>query len=189
MTSIWVESLGRTFDAAFQLLEAAIRDCTDELWESSMWEVPVSDAHKVHGPDGDIVTDPASRHALAQRWSTPWGVAWHALEVLDYDLTGEFAPWSPPPPLTGKAHWRDLTKLRSAWSRADLLVCLDHCRQRARDTLNGMTDEKAVTPMPPAHRFRGQPFAWILTAVPGHTIEHASQIRQFITTAGTAPDP
>ena len=40
----------------------------------------------------DIVTDPVSRHALAQRWSRPWGVARHALDVLDYDLTGEFAP-------------------------------------------------------------------------------------------------
>jgi hypothetical protein len=36
MTSIWVESLGRTFDAALDLLAAAVRDCTDDLWKSSM---------------------------------------------------------------------------------------------------------------------------------------------------------
>jgi hypothetical protein len=103
MTSIWVESLGRNFEAALALLEAAMRDCTNELWESSMWEVPVRDADKdLHGPDGHLVTDPVSRHALTQRHSTPWGVAWHALEVVDYDLTGDFAPWSPPPPFTGR---------------------------------------------------------------------------------------
>src|ERR1700729_326738 len=39
MSSIWVESLGRNFESALGLLEAAIRDCTDELWEASMWEV------------------------------------------------------------------------------------------------------------------------------------------------------
>lgn len=187
MTSIWVESLGRTFEAALGLLEAAILDCNDELWESSMWEVPVGDARKMHGPDGDLVTDPVARHVSAQRWSTPWGVAWHALEVLDYDLTGDFVPWSPPPPLTGKAHWRDLTMLPTAWSRADLLGCLNICRQRVRDTLEAMTDEKAATTLPSSHRYRGQPYAWVLTAIPGHTIEHASQIRQFITAAGIAP--
>ena len=189
MTSIWVESLGRSFEGALALLESAIRDCTDELWESSMWEVPVRDSDMDRrGPDGQhLVTDRVSRHALTQRHSTPWGVAWHALEVLDYDLTSEFAPWSPPPPFTGKAHWRDLTMLPMAWSRSDLLGYLDYCRQRVPETLKGVTDEKAATLLPPPHRYRGQPYAWILTGIPGHTIEHASQIRQFIT-AGGAPD-
>ncbi len=51
-----------------------------------------------------------------------------------------------------------------------------------------MTDEQAATPLPPAHRYRGQPHAWIITGLVGHTTEHASQIRQFITAAGIAPD-
>jgi hypothetical protein len=50
-----------------------------------------------------------------------------------------------------------------------------------------MTNEKAATPLPPAHRYHGRPFAWELTALPLHTVEHASQIRQFITAAGVAP--
>ena len=49
-----------------------------------------------------------------------------------------------------------------------------------------MTDEKAATPLPPAHRFSGQPHLWIITAAVGHTIEHGSQIRQFITAANMA---
>lgn len=54
-----MESLGRDFEAALGLLEAAIRDSTDEPWESSMWEVPVRSADKdLHGPDGHLVTDP-----------------------------------------------------------------------------------------------------------------------------------
>ena len=121
MTSIWVESLGRNFEEALDLLAAAVRDCTDELWESSMWEVPADlFGSEPPGPDGEPVTDPAARHALAQRRSTPWSVAWHALECLDYDLTGEFGPWAPPPPFTGKPHWR-LTSLPSAWTRSEML--------------------------------------------------------------------
>jgi hypothetical protein len=57
-----------------------------------------------------------------------------------------------------------------------------------RDTLSGMTDEKAATPLPPAHRYCGQAHAWIITGAVGHTIEHGSQIRQFVTDAGISPD-
>ena len=143
MASIWVESLGRNFVQALGLLEGAIRDCKDELGGSCMWDVPAPDADSdLHGPDGPLVTDPDSRRALVQRHSKPWGVAWHALEVLDYDLTGEFAPWSPPPPFTGKAHWRDLTMLPTAWSRSDMLGYVDYCRQRVQDTLEGMTGSR-----------------------------------------------
>lgn len=188
MSSIWVESLGRNFEGSLGQLEAAIRDCTDELWETSMWVVPARDADaELTGPDGTLVTDPAARHALVQRHSTPWSIAWHALEVLDYDLAGEFVPWAPPPPFNGKAHWRDLTTLPSAWSRSEMLRYVDYSRQRVRDTLSDMTDEMAATPLPPAHRDHGRPFAWELAGLPLHTVEHASQIRQFITTAGVAP--
>jgi hypothetical protein len=75
--------------------------------------------------------------------------------------------------------------LPAAWSRSDILCYVDYCRQRVRDTLADMTEEKAATPLPPAHRYRGQPHAWIITGLVGHTTEHGSQIRQFVTAAGT----
>jgi hypothetical protein len=193
MTSIWVESLGRSFEQSLDLLAAAVRDCTDELWEAPMWEVtPLAVDHQFLDSDWKPITDPAQRGALAQRWverrSTPWSVAWHALEGLDYDLRGEFGPWAPPPPFTGRPHWRDLPSLPAAWSRSELLGYIEYCRARVRTTLADLTDEQAATPLPPAHRYRGQPHAWIITSAVGHTTEHASQIRQFITTAGIAPD-
>jgi uncharacterized damage-inducible protein DinB len=188
MASIWLESLGRSFEEALDLLAAAMRDCRDELWETSMWQVPAWDPnHELIDPHGKPVTDPAQRLALVQRHSTPWAVAWHALECVDYDLTGEFGPWAPPPPFAGNPHWR-LTSMSAAWPRSEMLAYVDYCRQRVRDTLAGMTDEKAATPLPPAHRYRGQPHAWIVTGMVGHTVEHAAQIRQFITSAGVAPD-
>jgi hypothetical protein len=184
-----VESLGRSFEQALDLLTAAIRDCTDELWATPMWQVPAPDpVHPLLGPDGSPVIDPALRSILVQRHSTPWGVTWHALECLDYDLSGEFGPWAPPSPFTGHPHWRDLTSLPTAWSRSEILGYLDYCRQRVHDTLAGMTDDQAAKPLPPTHRNRGQPHALAITALVGHTTEHASQIRQFITAAGFARD-
>jgi len=185
MASIWVESVGRSLEQALDLLAAAVRDCTDDLWEAPMWQVPDPDPdRKFLDSDGKPVTEPAQRRALVQRWvqrrSTPWSIAWHALEGLDYDLNGEFGPWAPPPPFTGHPHWRDLTSLPAAWSRSEMLGYIDYCRERVGNTLAGMTDEKAATPLPPAHRYRGQPHAWIITGAVAHTTEHASQIRQFI---------
>ena len=188
MASIWVESLGRSFEQALDLLAAAVRDSTGEQWETPMWQVPAPDpAHELPGPAEKAVTGSAQRSALLQRHSTPWGVAWHALEVFDYDLNGEFGAWVPPPPFTEHPHWRDITTLPAAWSQSEMLAYVDYCRLQVRNTLAGMTDEKAATPLPPAHRHRGQPHAWIITGLVGHTTEHASQIRQFITTAGPAP--
>ena len=188
MASIWVESLGRSFEQALDLLAAAVRDCTDELWETTLWQVPAPDPdHQFLGSDWNPVTDPVQRRALVQRWvqrrATPWSVAWHALEVLDYELIGEFGPWAPPPPFTGHPHWRDLPSLPAAWSRSEVLAYIEYCRQRVRETLASITDDKAASPLPPAHRYRGQPHAWIIMSLVGHTTEHASQIRQFITAA------
>src|SRR4029453_13781961 len=122
-TSIWVESLGRNFEAAWDLMAAAVRDCTDELWESSMWEVPAGGRETNWlAPRG---TNPVARHALVQRHSTPGGVA-----------------WPPPPPFAGIGGWQ-ITSLPAAGIRSDILGYIDYCRQRVRDTLAGMTDEKA----------------------------------------------
>ncbi len=189
MTSIWVESLGRSLDQALDLLVAAVKDCTGELWETPMWRVPPPDLGRaLLGSDGRPVADPAQRDALVQRHATPWAIAWHALECFDYDLNGEFGPWAPPPPFAGHPHWRDLLSLPAAWSRSEMLAYIDYCRQQARNTLADMTDEKAATLLPRAHRYRGQPHARIIFGLVGHTTEHASQVRQFLSAAGIAPD-
>lgn len=184
MTSIWVESLDRTFEAALDQMAAAIRDCSPELWETRMWDVPAPGSeHQFFNPDWTPVTDSAQRAVLIEQWvarrSTPWSVAWHALEVLDYDLNGEFGPWMPPPPFAAHPHWRDLPSLPAAWSQPEMLSYVDHCRERAHSTLGAMTDQNAARQLPAAHRFGGQPHAWIVTGLLVHTTEHASEIRQF----------
>ncbi|NVN00778.1 DinB family protein [Arthrobacter sp. SDTb3-6] len=189
MVSIWVESVGRCLEEALELLAAAVRDCPDELWRTPMWRVQASEiVGEVRDAGGKPVTDPAHREALVQRWSTPWSVAWHALEVFDYDLAGELDTWSPPPPFAGKPHWQTFTSLPVPWSQPEIRGYIDYCRQRVRDTLSGMTEARAVTPLPPAHRYEGRSYAWIVTSLIGHTTAHATQIRQFITNPPGSPD-
>jgi hypothetical protein len=193
VSSIWAESISRSFETALDLLAAAVRDCPDELWERSMWPVPApDDDFQFLGPDWQPITDATRRSSLVEQWvarrSTPWSVAWHALEVLDYDLNGELGPWAPPPPFLGHPHWRDLPSLPAAWSQPEILTYVDHCRELVRGKLAGMTDEQAATPLPQAHRYHGQPHAWIIAGLVVHTTEHAAQIRQFITAEGVVFD-
>lgn len=196
MASVWVESLGGRFQRALDLMEGSVRDCTDELWQANMWEVPDDDTDReVRGPGGNLVTDPASRHALFQRYGTPWGVAWHALERLDFLCTGGFVPWEIWPAVSERlADGRaaalpaaagvsghtglDILTMSTPWSRSDLLAYTDYCRQRVADTLNQVTDEKAATLV------GRKTYAERLMQAYDHVVEHASQIRQFITAAG-----
>jgi len=182
MTSIWADSVAAALDDGLMKLAIAVEACTGAVWEKSMWDVPARvPAHPLAGPGGALVTDPAERLVLVQRFSTPWSVAWHALEVLDYDLTGDLAPWAgPPAPFAGHPHWRDFTSLPAAWPQFDVLAYIEHCRQRVRDTFRSLTDERAETPLPATHRRAGTPFARILIGLVAHTNEHAAQIRQHV---------
>lgn len=200
MTSVWVEALGSRFHRAFDLMEAAVTDCTEELWQANMWEVPDDEAaRELRGPGGNLVTNAAERRSLVQLYGTPWAVAWHALERLDFLLTGGFVPWEVWPPLSerlagGTAAAQpaapgvsghtglDIVTMSPPWSRSDLLAYIDYCRERAADTLLDVTDERAATLV------GRTTYAERLMQAQDHVVEHAAQIRQFITGPGARPD-
>jgi hypothetical protein len=54
---------------------------------------------------------------------------------------------------------------------------------RTYDTLSVMTDEKASTPLSGDAPVQGSALRLAADEHPLHTVEHAAQIRQFITTA------
>jgi hypothetical protein len=165
MTTIWAESVAAALDDALITLALAVGVCEGGAWEASMWEVPARDpTQPLAGPGGGLVTDPTERLALVQRFSTPWSIAWHALEVLDYDLAAELAPWAGPPvPFADHPHWRDFTSLPRPWQQSELLGYIEHCRQRVRDTFDGLTDEQAAISCE-KYRRPGTPYARMASA-------------------------
>jgi len=195
--SVWVEALESRFRHALDLLAAAVSDCTDALWEASMWDVPDDGFGDVRGPDLSVVTDAERRHALLQRHSAPWAVAWHALERLDFLLTGGFVPWevwpvlaeriaagaaaaeSPGPGVTGHTGL-EITTLSVPWSRDEVLAYLGYCRSRVGGALAITTDARAATMV------GSKTYAARLLQAQDHVVEHAAQIRQFITPAASA---
>jgi hypothetical protein len=166
----FVRAMASNFEEALRLLEAALVDCPDHLWETDLWpdEAPM-------GP-----TPYGGLHG-----SAPWFLAYHSLSTLDYDLTAEFEAWAPPPPFDENTY----SFPNRVFTRSELLIYIDYCRARAARTLDALTEDAAARPLPDAHRRHGQLYGVIVGGIPLHVLEHASQVRQFLTAAGVRVQP
>jgi hypothetical protein len=170
VTSAFVLSLGRNFEDALRLMEAALTDCPDGLWETDLWpdEAPVRPT-----PYGGL------------HGSAPWFLAYHALFCLDYDLSGEFEPWEPPPPFDENTY----ASPNRMFTKPELLAYVDWCRGRVRRALAELSEVTASRPLPSTHRYHGTLYAVLVGSIPLHVVEHASQVRQFLTAAGVKVQP
>ena len=165
MNDALVKGLSANFDYALRLLEDAITDCPESLWETDLW------------PDEEA-QGPSPRGGVGG--SAPWNLAHHALTILDYDLTGDFERWEAPPPFD-QNKWGNPTRV---FSRTEMLGYVEWCRKRVAQVVASLTDESAARPLPKSHRYTGTPYGVIASSLPLHTVEHASQIRQFLTAGG-----
>ena len=58
-----------------------------------------------------------------------------------------------------------------------------------RGTLDALTDQRAAWPLPDTHRNDDLPYGVVVGGIPLHVVEHAAQIRQFLTAAGVSVRP
>jgi hypothetical protein len=107
------------FEDALRLMEAALTDCPDGLWETDSGRTRPTGP----GPHGGL------------HGSAPWFLGYHALTCLDYDLAGEFEPWTPPQPFDENT-WSFPNR---TFTQAELLGYVDYCRERVRRTLDALT--------------------------------------------------
>ncbi|HVA52760.1 MAG TPA: DinB family protein [Acidimicrobiales bacterium] len=170
MANPFVQSMSSNFEESLRLMEAALMDCPDHLWETDLW------------PD-EAPTAPTEQGGLHS--SAPWFLAYHALFCLDYDLTGEFEPWKPPQPFDENSY----AFPNRVFTKVELFGYIDYCRQRVRRTLDSLTDDAATRPLPNLHRHHGTLFGVFVGSIPLHVVEHASQIRQFLNSAGVRVQP
>jgi DinB superfamily len=166
----FAQSMASNFEEALTLMEAALTDCPDDLWETDLW------------PD-EAPTSPTPHGGL--HGSAPWFLAYHALLTLDYDLSAEFEPWQPPQPFDENTY----AFPNRMFTKAELLGYVDFCRERVRRTLAVLTEESAARLLPSTHRYEGMQYGVIVGRMPLHVVEHASQIRQFLTAAGVRVRP
>ena len=111
----WLKTLvWKQFGAAIDTLDDALLLCPDHLWTAALWK-----------DDEDA------------RYGQFWFIAYHTLSWLDLFLTGSQKGFAPPPPfIRGKLPDSPYTKEQIKWY-------LDHCRAKAKSTIEALTDEKA----------------------------------------------
>ena len=165
---VWQQAFAAGFAEALDQLERVVRDCPDDLWEVDLWPAQAT-------------TGPTEVGGL---WgSAPWCLAFHALFCLDYDLTGDFAPWAPPAPFDEST----FAYPNRVFTRDEVLGYAQHCRDKVEGIAGELDDERAARPLPTSHRYHGQPYLVMLAGMALHVTEHAAQIRQFLTAAGVEP--
>lgn len=165
MSSVLTVSVARNFESALRLMNAALTDCPDELWEADLWP-------------GEGTTRRLPQGGL--HGSATWFLGYHALTCLDYDLGGDFERWTPPAPFDDNT----FAFPNRVFSKTELLGYSDWCLSRARHCCETLSDELASRPLPTTHRYAGTPYGHVVTGIPLHVVEHASQIRQYLTSSG-----
>ena len=137
----WKDSLHERFDETFDAFDRALLDCPDSLWTASLW--PVADRPPIREGLGAELPEAERRQAF----SAFWFVAWHALNVVHYDIEGGELPegWGPPPPFDSYITDRNTLPPRP-WTRNELRALLDVTRRRVNEVIGGLTDERIARP-------------------------------------------
>ncbi len=135
VSNAFVQSMALNFEQALRLMEAALTDCPDELWQADLWP---DEAPTGPGPHGGL------------HGSAPWFLAYHGLSCLDYDLTGEFEPGAPPQPFDDNTY----SFPNPMFTKPELLGYVDWCRGRVRLITRPCRDRRG-----PARSRRAQPMS------------------------------
>ena len=182
--TIWTATLARKYAAALDQIERALRDCPDELWEASLWEVKRT--HHAVWPVRRIDDKPsraASREPLLQVYSAFWNVAYHAIFHVDFYLSGGMLKgFAPPAPFREEEHRAHVIPNR-AYTRAELQAYVAYNRRKVQTTIESLTEDQAKRILPRT----GQPFADLLFGNVVHTQEHAAQLNLFLSQHGIEP--
>jgi len=118
---MWNDILWRQYSAALDMLEAAIQTCPDALW---------CEPGKPRWNESGVVGF--------------WYLGFHTLFFLDCYFSGSLDSFSPPEPF-GLDELDPAGLLPDqAYTKAELIAYLAHCREKCRATLAVLTDEKAA---------------------------------------------
>ena len=156
MDAMWPAILGRQFGAAIDMLENALRACPETLWNAQVW------------------ADPSQRTEFSEFWY----IAYHTLFWLDLYLFGQVEGFAPPAPYT-------LDELDPAgllpdrrYTPDELLSYIDHCRQKCRQAVDTLTDEKAQQRC--TFLWGEVSYAELLLDNMRHVQEHAAQLNLIL---------
>jgi hypothetical protein len=163
MDMTWEAGLWRQLGAAIDMLDNAVRACSDELWQEP-----------IH-----------SGSEAPPKYAEYWYVAYHCLFWLDLDLSETAEGFAPPAPFS-------LSELDAegfpdrVYTRDELLTYLQHCREKGRARLEALSD--ALLPQRTRPNRPDWSVAEMMLYTMRHVQEHAAQLSLFLgQRVGSAP--
>jgi hypothetical protein len=176
--------IARKYAGVLDQLERVVRECPDELWESSLW--PVKRSHFGVWPVRRLSEGRSaakSREPLLQTYSAFWNISYHALFHVDFYLSGaELRGFEPPPPFREEEHRAGVVPDRP-YTRDELLMYVAYNRAKVRGMFGALTDADAKRTVARA----GVPFGEFLVTNLLHAQEHAAQLSLFLGQHGVEP--
>lgn len=157
MDALWRTIIWRQFGAALDMLENAMSTCPDELWSVRLWK-----------------SNPLDPAGLSEFWY----VSYHTLFWLDLYLSGSVEGFTPPAPFTlDEIDPAGLLPERQ-YSKDELQSYLEHCREKCRETIERLTDEKVRQRC--KFSWGEVSFAELLLDNMRHVQEHAAQLNLIL---------
>ncbi len=158
MDKIWNEILWRQFGATIDMVGNALEACPEDLWKAHMWNDP----------------------AMPPEFSQFWYVAFHTLFWLDLYLYGRVEGFLPPAPFTLEELDSQGVLPERVYTRPELQAYLAHCRQKCREIISQLADDRASQMCSFTWRKGGISFAELLLDNMRHVQEHGAQLNMFL---------
>jgi hypothetical protein len=165
------------YDIVLNELEETLRNCPDDLWEASMWDVSKDKGYWAPTPPVLDNGDPDPRGI--QVHSQFWHVAYHTLYAHDRNLSERVPGWEPPAPF-GK---NDLDPGRlppRTYTRDELLGYAVFVYTKTMNVLRSLTDEDAQRPTLAPIREEHPTLARTLIGNLAHTTGHHGTLETFV---------
>jgi DinB family protein len=184
MTKAQRRKLCVAFDEAVDVLEGALRECPDGLWEASLWHVPRTDPWVWPAPDTEPVAERTDESI--QRLSAFWVVAYHCLWFLDFYTTVDPSEFQSPEYVRGgpeEMAWPadGAAPLPGpAFSRDVLVRYAAHGRQRVKTRITETPDDEFDARCPAGHPHAGETLRELLQTNLDHMREHGQQLADFV---------
>jgi hypothetical protein len=170
-TADWTSALGDYLDVVLVDLATLVRECPDDLWEQSMWEVARDPGWGRPRPPMLPSGEPDPRGVDAH--AAVWYATLHLVYTLDWNFSARAPAWEPPAPF--RKGDLDAGRLpERTYTRAELLGYIDYVHEKTRATLATVAEDDAALAghgRPPA--------AWLVGGF-GHAIGHFGNLQTFL---------
>jgi hypothetical protein len=170
-TSHWTSAVADFLDIVLADLAVLVRECPDNVWEMSMWDVTMDPGWGRPQPPVLANGDPDPRGVNAH--SAVWYTTLHLVYTLDWNFSARVSSWEPPPPF--RKDDLDAHRLpRRTYTRDELLFYIGYVNQKTRTTLAAVAADEA------ALAGHGRTTAdWLVTGF-GHAMAHFGNLQTFL---------